>query len=207
MPAAFHQLAFTGSVRKAQDHYYGRHWAVGEGEPQPDALTADEVAFIESRDSFYMATVGEGGWPYVQHRGGEPGFLKAVGPSTLLFADFAGNRQMISVGNLAASEKVALFLMDYPSRSRLKILGRARVEDLRDHPDLLPPEQRQGVERLFFIDVAAYDWNCTKHITPRYTQAEVEEAVLPLRQRIAELEQRLASLSAPNPNPPSPPAP
>jgi uncharacterized protein len=118
-----------------------------------------------------------------------------VSPTKLAFADYRGNRQMLSTGNLAANERVALFLMDYPRRERLKILGHARIEDARQHPELVTQlaeaEVHRIVERLFFIEVISFDWNCPKYITPRYTAAEVEEAVAPLKQRIAELEGQL----------------
>ena len=155
----------------------------------------DEQDFISARDSFYLATVTETGWPYMQHRGGPPGFLRVLDEHTLAFADYAGNRQLLSTGNLAANDKAALFLMDYPNRTRLKILGHARAVDAREHPELVnqlaEPRMRAQVERLFFIDVISFDWNCPKHITPRYTAAEVESAIAPLRQRIAELEAQL----------------
>ena len=161
-----------------------------------DPLGADEQAFIAERDSFYMATVTSDGWPYVQHRGGPAGFLKVLDPQTLGFADLKGNRQLLSTGNVAASDRVSLFLMDYPRRERLKLLGRARVLDARQNHDLADqlspaPSLRGKVERLFLIDVISFDWNCPQHITPRYTEAEVEEAVAPLKRRIAELEAKL----------------
>ena len=188
---------FTPSVRAAQAHYYGRAPKLPPA-PETDTLTAEETDFLTARDSFYMATVTEDGWPYVQHRGGPPGFLKVLGPNQLGFADFGGNRQILSTGNLAASDRVALFLMDYPRKERLKLLGHARVLDAREHPQLADqltpaPGLRGHVERLFLIDVIAFDWNCPKYITPRYTEAEMEIAVAPLKQRIAELEAQLKS--------------
>jgi len=196
MAEKFLELAFTESVRKAQAHYYGNSQRV-EGAPERDALTNEETAFIQARDSFYMASVTETGWPYLQHRGGKPGFLRVIGPTVLAFADYKGNRQMLSTGNLAANDRVALFLMDYPRRERLKILGHARVEDARVHPELVAqlaePEVHRIVERLFFVDIVSFDWNCPKYITPRYTAAEVETALAPLKQRIAELEAKLES--------------
>src|SRR6266516_3486702 len=198
MADKFHEIVFTDSVRKAQAHYYGKSQRV-EGAPERDALTEDETAFIQSRDSFYMATVSESGWPYVQHRGGKPGFLYVVSPMSLAFADYRGNRQMLSTGNLASNRRVCLFLMDYPQRTRLKILGHARVEDARQHPELraqfATPDVQSVVERVFFIDVVSFDWNCPKYITPRYTAAEMEVAVALLRQRIAELENQLKGKS------------
>jgi predicted pyridoxine 5'-phosphate oxidase superfamily flavin-nucleotide-binding protein len=194
MADKFHELAFTPSVSKAQAHYYGKSQLV-EGAAERDALTEDETSFIQSRDSFYMATVSETGWPYVQHRGGKPGFLRVISPTSLAFADYKGNRQLLSTGNLAVTDRVALFLMDYPNRTRLKILGHVRVEDARQHPEfvaqLAEPEVQRIVERLFFVEVVSFDWNCPQYITPRYTAAEVEVAVAPLKQRIAELEAKL----------------
>src|SRR5881628_1072679 len=194
MAAKFIELAFTDSVRKAQEHYYGKSQPV-EKAPERDALTEDETSFIQSRDSFYMATVSETGWPYVQHPGDKPGFLRVINPTSLAFADYKGNRQLLTTGNLAVTDRVTLFLMDYPQRTRLKILGHARVEDAQQHPQLVAqlaePEVQRLVERLFFIEVVSFDWNCPQYITPRYTAAEVEVAVAPLKQRIAELEARL----------------
>jgi predicted pyridoxine 5'-phosphate oxidase superfamily flavin-nucleotide-binding protein len=202
MADKFHEIVFTDSVRKAQAHYYGKSQRV-EGAPERDALTEDETAFIQSRDSFYMATVSENGWPYVQHRGGKPGFLRVTSPTSLAFADYQGNRQLLSTGNLAVTDRVTLFLMDYPQRARLKIIGHARVEDARQHPELVAQlaeaDVRRIVERLFFIEVVSFDWNCQKYITPRYTAAEVEVAVAPLKQRIAELEARLQTGNDKNP--------
>jgi len=188
---------FTPSVRAAQTHYYGRAPKLPPA-PEIDTLTVEETDFLAARDSFYMATVTEDGWPYVQHRGGPPGFLKVLGPNQLGFADFGGNRQILTTGNLAVSDRVALFLMDYPRKERLKLRGHARVLDARENPQLADqltptPELRGNVERLFLIDVIAFDWNCPKYITPRYTEAEVETAVAPLKQRIAELEAQLKS--------------
>jgi predicted pyridoxine 5'-phosphate oxidase superfamily flavin-nucleotide-binding protein len=188
MAAKFLELTFTDSVRKAQEHYYGKSRRT-ESAPEHDELTDDEARFIQSRDSFYMATINQSGWPYIQHRGGRPGFLHVVNPTSLAFADYKGNRQLISTGNLAANGRVALFLMDYPQRTRLKILGRARVEDAREHPDLMAriaePDVHRTVERLFLIEVVSFDWNCPQYITPRYTAEEIQDLVAPLQQRIA----------------------
>lgn len=194
MADRFMQTVLTPSVLAAQEHYYGRRAALAAA-PGRDPLTDEERAFIEARDSFYLASVTEDGWPYVQHRGGAPGFLRVVSPTQLAFADYKGNRQMLSTGNLAANDRVCLFLMDYPQRTRLKILGHARVVDAREHPELAEQfsetETRGIVERVFLIEVIAYDWNCPKYITPRYTAAEVEESIAPLKARIAELEAQL----------------
>jgi len=196
MAVNFLKHAVSDSVRKVQEQYFGRSQTFA-GEPERDALTEDERAFIESRDSFYMATLSENGWPYIQHRGGSRGFLRVLNPQTLAFADYRGNRQMLSTGNLAANNRVSLFLMDYPQRARLKILGHARVEDARGNRELLEqvaePDVQPIVERLFFIDVVSFDWNCPKYVTPRYTAEEIQELVAPLKARIAELDAKLKS--------------
>ena len=184
MAAKFQKLTQTETVRRAQQHYYGRSQD-REGTPENDPLTEDEIRFIQARDSFYMATVSETGWPYIQHRGGQPGFLRVLGPTTLAFADYKGNRQLLTTGNLAASDKVALFLMDYPQRTRLKILGHARVEDAEKHPELVAQLAEQNVqnkvERLFFIKIVSFDWNCPQYITPRYTVEEMRDVISELQ--------------------------
>ena len=194
MPNRFKQIMLTPAALAAQEHYYGRRAEVTAA-PQCDPLTDEAREFIGARDSFYLATVTETGWPYVQHRGGKPGFLRVLSPTRLAFADFGGNRQMLSTGNLAANDRVALFLMDYPRRERLKILGHARVDDARQHPELVQrlseSDVHRIVERLFFIEVVSFDWNCPKFITPRYTVDEIRELVAPLKHRIAELEAEL----------------
>ncbi len=194
MAGRFLETYFTPQVLAAQQHYYGRAQNLPP-QPERDPLGDEERAFIEARDSFYMATVSENGWPYVQHRGGKPGFLRVVSSTQLAFADYKGNRQMLSAGNLAASDRVALFLMDYPRRERLKIMGHVRIEDARKHPDIVvrmaEPDVRSIVERVFLIDIVSFDWNCPKYITPRYTEDEVRLAVAPLKARIAELELEL----------------
>ena len=196
MADKFMQLALTPAVQQAQDKYFGKHQVV-EHAPETDPFTRSEAYFIASRDSFYMATVSETGWPYVQHRGGPPGFVKVLGPNLIGFADFKGNRQLISTGNLDVTDRVTLFMMDYPNRTRLKLLGHARVLDAREHPELVdqlaPEPLRSKVERLFLIQVISYDWNCPQYITPRFTVAEMENYAAPLKARIAELEAQLAA--------------
>ena len=194
----FLELAVTDSVRAAQRHYYGGEMRTGHS-PANETLSDDEIEFIMARDSFYLSSVSETGWPYIQHRGGKPGLLHVLSPAQLAFADYKGNRQLLSTGNVAVNDRVCLFLMDYPHRTRLKILGHARVEDARTHPELVAqlaePEARRLVERLFFIDVVSFSWNCQQHITPRFTAAEIAGAVAPLQQRIAELENQLKGKS------------
>lgn len=194
------ELTLTPTVQAAQDRYFGRHQVVTDA-PERDDFSEEELAHIRSRDSFYLATTNSDGWPYIQHRGGPPGFLKVLGPHLLGFADFKGNRQLLSTGNLDGDDRIALFLMDYPRRERLKILGHARVLDAREHPDLadeLSPsaEFRSRIERLFLIEVVSFDWNCPQYITPRFTAAEVEQLTAPLRERIAELERQLREITS-----------
>lgn len=196
MADKFMQTVLTPAVLEAERHYYGRTYPSFADAPESDALRDEEIEFIESRDSFYLATVTENDWPYLQHRGGPRGFLRVLGPQQIGFADYGGNRQMISVGSLAVNDRVSLFLMDYPARERLKLLGHAKVLDAREHPDLVekvapPGGHAAKVERILVIDVLSYDWNCPKFITPRFTAAEVETAVAPLKARIAELEAQL----------------
>lgn len=150
----------------------------GDDDDRGQRLGAPELAFIAERDGFYLASVSETGWPYVQYRGGPAGFLSAIDASTLGFADFRGNRQYITTGNVQANDRVSLFLMDYAHRRRLKIFGRMRMIDAADDPPLAQrltmPGYPARVERLALIAVEAFDWNCPQHITPRFTQAEVE---------------------------------
>ena len=189
----------TPSVRAAQRRYYGKSYPDQGDDARAEPLGPDELAFVAMRDSFYLATVTEDGWPYVQHRGGPKGFLVALSPTRLAFADYGGNRQLISAGSVDRDPRVSLFLMDYPGRTRLKILGRSEVLDAREHPDLVEATAPPGghaarPERIFVIDVHASDWNCPKFITERYTKEEVEGLVRPLRERVAALEAELVAL-------------
>jgi hypothetical protein len=171
MNTAFYQLTFTPSVLAAQEQYRGRSATLATAEVNPMPLSPEAAAFIANRDSFYLATTSETGWPYIQHRGGPPGFLRVLDSHTLGFADFGGNRQLITVGNLANNDRVALFFMDYNRRERMKLLGHARVSDpTKDHAlaaRLVLHGYRARIERLLLIDVIAFDWNCPQHITPR----------------------------------------
>jgi hypothetical protein len=197
----FLDIAVTQSVRAAQEANGSRDVWEGPRKPRPSkAFTPDEAAFIAARDSFYMATVSETGWPYVQHRGGPPGFLRVLDERTLGFADFRGNRQYISLGNLAANDRAALILMDYPHRARLKIFARVEVRDLAADPHLAAqlshPGYRARPERAILLHLEAFDWNCPQHITPRFTEAEITEAVAPLQASLAALEAENAALRA-----------
>jgi predicted pyridoxine 5'-phosphate oxidase superfamily flavin-nucleotide-binding protein len=193
MTQAFLDIASTPSVRAAQAANGSLGiWPYSAGDLPPDRFTATEAAFIAQRDSFYMATVSQSGWPYVQHRGGPAGFLRVLDDRTLACADLRGNRQYISTGNLAANDRAALFLMDYAARRRLKIFARVTLKSLSDAPELAAqialPGYRGKAERAMLFHLEAFDWNCPQHITPRFTQAEIEKAVAPLHDRIAELE-------------------
>jgi predicted pyridoxine 5'-phosphate oxidase superfamily flavin-nucleotide-binding protein len=200
MARRFAELAFTDSVRAAQQRYGGRaavHGLERTSEAR-DRLGAAEAMFIARRDGFFMATVGENGWPYVQFRGGPGGFLKVLDERTLGYADFRGNRQYITAGNLLADSRAALILMEYAAPRRLKLWARARIVDTADYPALAErlamPGYPAKVERAVLLTVEAFDWNCPQHITPRFTEAELLAAVAPLQHRIAELEAELASL-------------
>ena len=179
MPHQFAETMFTKGVKVAQEQYGFRarleRFTAMAG--PNDELTEREASFIAERDTFYMATVSEHGWPYVQHRGGPQGFLKVLRPKSLAYADFRGNTQLVSVGNAASNNRVSLILMDYPNRRRLKILGHMRVSNAAealaaDRDAVALTDYKAIVERIVTIDVVAYDWNCPQHITPRYTEQE-----------------------------------
>lgn len=184
MSRHFAALTYTPSVRASQRRYGGRELGEASGGNAVAELSRREYEFIAARDSFFLSTVSETGWPHVQHRGGPAGFLRVLDATTLAFADFSGNRQYVSVGNLAANNRAALILMDYPNQRRLKILGRIEVIDMAAAMDptagpavdaeLLAKMQPLGreVERILLIRVAAFDWNCSRHITPRFTASE-----------------------------------
>lgn len=203
MTHRFAELMFTPTVKGVQARM-GSRGAYEKFEapeaPARDAFTEREAEFIAARDSFYMATVSETGWPYVQHRGGPPGFLKVIDERTLGFADFRGNRQYVSVGNLLADDRVSLILMDYPNRRRLKILGHARTVDDTIDPATLGRLQDEAygarVERGLVIELEGFDWNCPQHITPRFTEAEIAAATEPLRARLRAVEAENAALRA-----------
>ncbi|MDR6624413.1 pyridoxamine 5'-phosphate oxidase family protein [Caulobacter segnis] len=198
---SFLDLATSPSVRAAQAEMGVDHlWNPGRVDRQMETFTENEAAFIAERDSFYMASASQSGWPYVQYRGGPAGFLKVLDETTLAFADFRGNRQYISVGNLDADDRVALIMVDYPRRARLKILAHAERLALDAEPGLLErvtdPNYRARPERIFRLKLAAFDWNCPQHIVPRFTEAEISRAVQPLREQIQSLEAENRALRA-----------
>lgn len=196
----FGDLLFTETVKAEQARRGSREaYEKMTARPAPEGLTERERAFIQARDSFYMASVAENGWPYVQHRGGPTGFLRVLSANQVGFADYRGNRQYVSTGNLKTDNRAALFLMDYPNRARLKILARVEIREAMEDEALLNALSRPdggNVERLFLLTVEAFDWNCPQFITPRFTAAEVESAVASMRDENAALKARVAALEA-----------
>lgn len=194
---------FTDAARAMQEAdgsraSYARMEEGGDG--TPDSITAKEAEFIAARDSFYIASVTPEGWPYVQHRGGPAGFLRLLTGNRLGFADYQGNRQHVSNSNLVAEPRVSLFLMDYPNRRRLKILGQARITSATDDAalvaSLMPDGYKAMAERAYVIDVVGFDWNCPQHITPRFTEAEIAAAIQPLNAELNQLRAEVESLRA-----------
>lgn len=198
MARAFAEIAFTDSVKAAQSRHGSRR-AYEKFEldnvERGDRLTERETRFLADCDSFYMASVSETGWPYVQHRGGPKGFLKVLDDKTVAFADFRGNKQYISVGNLSVNDRVALFIIDYPNQTRLKLWARARLVNQKEEPELIArlhdPEYDARVERAIVLTVDAFDWNCPQHITRRFTEAEVKQMVAPLIEENQRLKAKL----------------
>jgi uncharacterized protein len=203
MGQRFSELAFTPGVKAEQARHgsralYERFEVEGS---TGDHLRPPEQEFVRARDGFYMASTAENGWPYIQHRGGAPGFLHVIDDRTLGFADLRGNRQYISTGNLLHDDRVALFLMDYAAQERLKILGHAEIfEDTPAAREWLErlrmPGEKTLAERAILIHVEGYDWNCHQHITPRYTQGEIAAMLDPIRRRLAAYEEENARLRA-----------
>src|ERR1700722_9630525 len=190
---SFLNIAGTPSVQEAQHaNGSGNYWSAFKGDRTFDRFTDSERQFITARDSFYMATVSETGWPYVQHRGGPPGFIRVLDDKTLAIADFRGNRQYITIGNVAAGGRASLILMDYANRRRLKIFAHVEIKNLADDPELAAavatPGYKAKPERVLLFHLDAFDWNCPQHITPRFTEAEIDAALAPVRERMAQLE-------------------
>jgi len=191
----FGSLVFTPAIKALQERYGSRrqYERLEGSESSPVRLGPQESEFIGERDTFYMATLGLTGWPYVQHRGGPKGFLKVIDERTIAFPDFRGNKQYISTGNLITDNRVALILVDYPRQLRLKILGRVEIFEGEQAREWLKkvrdPEYKAFTERVYVIRIEAFDWNCQQHIVPRYTEEEIREAVAPAENRMHELEQ------------------
>jgi len=194
MPQSFGSLVFTSAVKALQERYGSRrqYERLEQRGDQRGGLTEQETEFIAERDSFYMATSGSSGWPYIQHRGGPLGFLKVFDQQTVAFADFRGNKQYVTAGNLATDARVALILVDYPNQARLKILGNAQILEGHEADGVIERVHSRTykavIERVFVIRVEAFDWNCPQHITPRYTEEQIREALKPTVARIEELE-------------------
>jgi predicted pyridoxine 5'-phosphate oxidase superfamily flavin-nucleotide-binding protein len=195
----FAKFAFTDGIKALQEKYGSRDaYANMEKRTDKDGLTEDEMAFIESRDSFYIASIGENNYPYIQHRGGPAGFIKVINNRTIGLVDFRGNKQYISVGNILTHTQVSLFLMDYPHQTRLKIYADARIVNMEDDPALFklldPAGYKHSAERMMVFDVKAFDWNCPQHITPRYTEDEIKQAFAPQNEYVLKLEYELEKM-------------
>jgi predicted pyridoxine 5'-phosphate oxidase superfamily flavin-nucleotide-binding protein len=203
MAHKFAQTLFTPGVKAVQKAHgsldaYRRFES--DDAPPHDALGIDEIEFITARDSFYMASISQSGWPYIQHRGGPAGFIRVLDSKTIGFADYRGNRQYISTGNINHDPHVAIILVDYLHQARLKIIGRMEIieasADQAQVENLMPPHYRAGAERAMILHIEAFDWNCPKHITQRFTQDEVASALVPLRDQLISLEARNKRLEA-----------
>ena len=203
MSKRYPSIAFTDGVRAVQRDYnshdfYGRKVAAGDASAGPDPLTEDEKDYLREVDGFFLASIGETGWPYVQFRGGPPGFVRILDDHTIGWADFRGNLQYISTGNVSGDDRVAIIALDYAHRRRLKIFGHARIvtaeEDLELLQSLSDDSYDAVVERAVLVSVEAYDWNCPQHITPRLTAAELESALAPIRDELATLRAENARL-------------
>jgi len=200
MTKPFGSFVFTPVVKSLQEKYGSRrqYARLEESGGTAKGLGPDEREFLSERDNFYMASIGETGWPYVQHRGGPKGFLKVIDPNTIAFADFRGNRQYITAGNLMTDNRVAVIMVDYPRQARLKILGHAELIEGEKAKEWIAkvadPDYKATIERVFVIRVEAFDWNCPQHITPRFTEEEIQDALGPAEKRMSALEQENKNL-------------
>ena len=201
MAKNFAEIAFTDAVNKLQEKY-GSRAAYDRMEKfnVVDGLTSNETTFIKNRDSFYLASIGVKKFPYIQHRGGPKGFLKVLDSKRLGFIDFIGNKQYVSVGNMATNNNVSLIMIDYPTKTRLKIFAKAEVVELKDNPELYDvldlKDYKFRPERMMVFHIEAYDWNCPQHIIPRYTVEEIQQSFLPQQQYIKKLEEEIKELQA-----------
>lgn len=195
----YEQIAFTSAVQKLQEQHGSRNaYERIEKGYHEDGFTGQEIDFISSRDSFYMASISQSGYPYIQHRGGPKGFIKILGQSTLGLVDFSGNKQYISVGNAAQNTKVSLIMMDYPQQARLKLFADIQIVEISENPQLFeqldPARYKHKAERMLLFEVKGYNWNCPQHITPRYTIAEIEEAFAERNGYVQSLEEEVRQL-------------
>src|ERR1700733_14800238 len=189
----FLEIARTPGVVAAQERNgTAKFFENFKGHRDFDRLSGNEREFLAARDSFYMATISESGWPYVQHRGGPKGFLKVLDEKTMGFADFRGNLQYISLGNIATRDKTSLFFMDYPNRTRLKMLVHTEERSLAGDPTLSAalslPGYKAKFERALIFHLEAFDWNCPQHITPRYTKEELQPIFDGLESQLRQLQ-------------------
>lgn len=195
----YSKLAFSDAIKKLQEMHGSREaYELMEARRSVDGLSPKEIRFIQERDSFYAASVGDNGFPYIQHRGGPKGFLKVLDEKTLGFLDFSGNKQYITLGNLQNSNKVALILVDYPRRGRMKIFARAEVVELGTRPELDQqlelPDYKYKAERIILYHIEAFDWNCPQHITPRFTVEEIQHAFSEQSAYLEKLEKEVEKL-------------
>lgn len=197
----FGELAFTPAVQALQSQFGSResYARMQARQDTPNGLGPRETAFLAQADSFFLATVSETGWPYVQHRGGPAGFLKVISPAQVAYADFRGNRQFVSAGNAMRNDRVSLIVMDYPNQQRLKLMGHLKFLPIEAAGAAMAsvvalPNYRARPEHIALIDVEAFDWNCPQHITPRFTAEDIERAAQPLRDRITQLETDITRL-------------
>ena len=199
MTLNFSEIAFTDAVKEMQEkHGSRRAYERMEKLNIVDGLSINEIEFIRNQDSFFMASFGASDFPYIQHRGGLKGFLKVLDPKRIAFIDFTGNKQYISIGNLVTNKNVALIMVDYPNRARLKIYAKAEIVELKDNMELYDSlslgDYNFKAERMMIFHIEAFDWNCPQHITPRYTVEEIESALAPQREYFAKLESELKKL-------------
>ena len=199
MARNFAEIAFSDAAKELQEKYGSRNsYSRMEKFSEVNGLTNGEFSFIENQNSFYLSSIGSNGFPYIQHRGGPKGFLKVLDSKRVGFIDFTGNKQYVSVGNIATNSKVSLIMVDYPRKSRLKIYAKAEVIQLEEQPELYElldlDDYKFRPERMLVLHIEAYDWNCPQHITPRYTVDDVETALIPQQKYIAKLEQEIKEL-------------
>ena len=199
MARNFAEIAFSDASKRLQEKHGSRNsYSRMEKYSEINGLTDGEFSFIENQNSFYLSSIGSNGFPYIQHRGGPKGFLKVLDSKRVGFIDFSGNKQYVSVGNIATNAKVSLIMIDYPRKARLKIYATAEIVELEENPELYDSldleDYKFRPERMMVLNIEAYDWNCPQHITPRYTVDEIETALIPQQEYIAKLEQEIKEL-------------